>query len=132
MATTTNTGVSSGFQSAETVKNKASEAASSLADKAKQAASDAGKKAEDAMHGVGSGMKSLADTIREKGPREGVAGTATSTLASGLESGAQYLQQEGFQGIADDLTNLVRRNPIPALMVGIGLGFILARATSRR
>jgi hypothetical protein len=47
-----------------------------------------------------------------------------------LESGGRYLQQEGLSGIMDDVTELVKRNPIPALLLGIGIGFILARATS--
>jgi hypothetical protein len=59
-------------------------------------------------------------------------GSATSTLASGLESGGQYLQQQGIKGVADDLTQLIRRNPIPALLLGVGLGFVVARATMRR
>jgi len=31
--------------------------------------------------------------------------------------------------MGDDITNMIRRNPIPALLVGIGIGFLLARAT---
>jgi len=29
------------------------------------------------------------------------------------------------------MTNLIRRNPLPAMLVGVGLGYILARATAR-
>jgi len=128
MATATNPSTFS----AENVKNKTTETASGVTDKAKQAASNLGQRAEDAKQAVGGGIKSLADTIRDKGPQEGMFGTATSSIAEGLESGANYLQEEGFSGIADDLTNLIRRNPIPALIVGVGLGFIVARATMRR
>jgi hypothetical protein len=56
-------------------------------------------------------------------------GSATDTVAKGLEQGGQYLQQEGLSGMMDDVTELVKRNPIPALLVAIGIGFILARAT---
>jgi hypothetical protein len=136
MATATNTIGSQVGSLAETMKNKASETASNVADKARQAASNLGSnignKAEDATHAVGAGMKSLADTIRDRGPHEGMVGSATSTLASGLESGGQYLQQQGIKGVADDLTQLIRRNPIPALLLGVGLGFVVARATMRR
>jgi hypothetical protein len=118
--------------STEGLKNKASEVASNVTDKAKQAAADLGKRAEDATHTVGGGMKDLAGTIREKSPREGVFGSAASSVASGLECGGQYLQEQGVGGIAEDVTNLIRRNPIPALLIGIGLGFFLARATVRR
>jgi hypothetical protein len=99
-------------------------------DKAKDTASDIGKKAETATHAVGHGMKSLAGSMRETLPREGMLGAASSTLASGLESSGQYLERESLQGIADDMTNLIRRNPIPALLLAVGLGFILARATT--
>ena len=123
--------------------DKAKDAAANLADKAKDMASTAAhkvsdaanmaeKKADSAVHSVGSGMEHLAGTIREKGPHEGVLGTATTKLASTLESGGHYLQEEGLAGMADDLTNVIKRNPIPALFIGIGLGFLLARATSRR
>lgn len=117
---------------AENMKNKASEAASAVADKAKQACSTIGQKAEDATHAVGSSMKNLAETMRQKGPQAGVAAAANSSLAQGLETGGQYLEEEGLKGIAGDVTNLIRRNPVPALLLGVGLGFILARATMRR
>ena len=31
--------------------------------------------------------------------------------------------------MADDLTTLIKNNPIPALLVGVGIGFLLARIT---
>jgi hypothetical protein len=31
--------------------------------------------------------------------------------------------------MADDMTNLIRRYPIQSLLVGIGVGFLLAKAT---
>jgi ElaB/YqjD/DUF883 family membrane-anchored ribosome-binding protein len=112
--------------------DKAREFASSATDKARQTASNVGRQAEDATHAAGESIKSFGESIREKGPREGVMGAATSSLASGLECTGQYLQEEGLSGMFEDVTNLVRRNPIPALFVGIGLGFVLARLTVRR
>jgi uncharacterized membrane-anchored protein YhcB (DUF1043 family) len=34
--------------------------------------------------------------------------------------------------MASDVTEMIKRNPIPALLMGIGLGFMLARLTSSR
>ena len=116
---------------ASNVADTARQAAATVADKAKQAASAVGQGAENATHGLGSGMKSLGETVRDKGPHSGVLGSAASSVASGLEQGGQYLQEEGISGMASDLTDLIRRNPIPALLIGVGIGFILARATSR-
>jgi len=111
--------------------NKAKDMASSVSQKVGDAASFVGQKAEDATSAMGAGMKSLGGTIRENLPRTGMAGTASSAVADTLESGGRYLQEHGLGGIGSDLTTLIRRNPIPALLIGIGTGFLLARATSR-
>ncbi len=81
---------------------------------------------------VGSGMKSLAGAIREDTPREGVLGTASSAVANTLESGDRYLREDGLGGMAEDVTDLIRRNPTPAVLVGIGIGFLLAKITTTR
>jgi hypothetical protein len=125
---------------ASNVADKARDTASNVADKARgmastavQTASDlaatAGERAEDATSAVASGMQSLAGTIRENLPHSGMMGTATSSVADTLERGGRYLQQEGLQGIADDLGGLIRRYPIQAVLIGIGVGFLLARST---
>jgi len=114
---------------ADKAKDMAKDAAHSAKDMAKDAANTAEKKTDSAIHSVGSGMESLAGSIREKGPHEGTLGSATNRLAQTLESGGHYLKEEGIASIAEDLTDVIRRNPVPALLVGIGLGFLLARAT---
>jgi len=116
---------------AATVTERARDAAANVAHKASEAASTVGHKAEEATAAVGSGMQSLAGTIRDKGPHSGMMGTASTSVAETLESGGRYLQDEGLKGLGEDLTNLIRRNPLPALLVGIGIGFLLARSTSR-
>jgi hypothetical protein len=117
---------------ASAVGEKARDAASSVASTAGNIASEVGDKAENATAAVGGGMKSLADTIREKSPQSGVFHSAASTVADGLESGGRYLQEHGLSGMGQDLTNLVRRNPLPAVLLGIGFGFLLARAITPR
>jgi len=111
------------------------ESGPSMAERAKEAAQDlattAKKKAASATHSVGAGMESLADTIREKGPHEGTLGRASSRIASSLESGGHYLQEASLSSMAEDVTNVVRRNPIAAILVGVGIGYLLARATRR-
>lgn len=107
-------------------------AAGSLADSARSAAQSAGRAADTAASRTGEGVESLAGTVREYGPRGGMFGQATETVAQGLERGGRYLEDQGFSGLANDLTDMVKRNPIPALLFGIGLGFVLARLTSSR
>jgi len=114
------------------VAHKAENAAATVGQKADDAASYVGHKAEDATTAVGGGLKSLGSSLREKAPHEGMIGDASSAVANTLERTGSYLQEEGLRGIADDMTNLIRRNPIPALFIGIGVGFLLARALSHR
>lgn len=113
---------------ASSVAEQARTAAASAAHTARDVASQAGEKAEDAASSVAGGMQSLASTLRDKGPHEGMMGTATSRVADTLESGGRYLQEHGLKGMGDDLTNLIRRNPIPAVLIGVGLGFMIARS----
>jgi len=119
-------------ETATSAVDKAKNVASKVADKTKETASALGQKAEDATHAVGRGMGSLAGSVRENLPQSGMLGSAASSVASGLESTGQYLEKGGLQGIAEDVMNLVRRNPLPALLLGIGLGYVIARATTSR
>ncbi len=114
---------------ASSVGDAAKSAAATVAEKASDAAGYVGKQVEGATSAVGGGMKSLAGTIREKLPHEGMLGSASGAIASTLESSGEYLQEHGLSGIGDDMTNVIRRNPIPAMLVCIGIGFLLARAT---
>lgn len=109
--------------------HKAGDAASFLGDKASDAASFVGEKAEQCTSGVGGGMKSLAGTIRGAMPESGMLHNAGEAVAGTLESGGRFLQEEGLKGMADDVTNIIRRNPIPAIFVCLGLGYLIARAT---
>lgn len=104
-------------------------AAGTVTEKAGEAASFVGKKVEGATSAVAGSMKSLAGTIRENVPSEGILGGAGSAVAETLESGGRYLEEEGLSGIGEDMTNLIRRNPVPAVLVGIAVGFLIARAT---
>jgi len=118
--------------------NQAKEAASGVIGQVKDMASTAGHavgnaattvghKAEDAVCSVGKGMESLGEKVREKGPEHGLLGKATGAVAGALETSGKYLEDKKISGMAEDLTNLIKRNPIPALFIGVGLGFLLAR-----
>ena len=85
------------------------------------------EKAEQAAGAVGASMESLGKTIRDHAPKEGMLGTASHAVSERLESGGHYLEEKGLKGIGEDVTNMIRDNPVPALLVGIGLGFLLAK-----
>jgi len=114
-------------EQATSATEKAKEAAAQVGQAASNTASAIGHKAEDMTAAAGRGMQSLGEKVRAKGPESGVLGTATEKVAGGLESAGNYLEEKNLSGMAEDLTGMIRRNPIPALLIGIGLGFLLAR-----
>jgi hypothetical protein len=116
---------------ASSVMEHAQHAASSVAHSVGDAGVTIGAKANDATAAVGSGMESLAGTIRQHLPPDSSLATASSSVADSLERGGHYLRQEGLGGMGRDITNLIRQNPIPALLVGVGIGFLLAKITAR-
>jgi ABC-type transporter Mla subunit MlaD len=115
---------------ASSAMDKTREVASSVADKSRDMASRVGQKADDMAGRAGSALESAAGTVREHAPQSGVFGSAASKVADTLESGGRYLREEGVTGLAEDLTDMIRRNPIPAMLLGLGVGFLLARALS--
>jgi hypothetical protein len=115
---------------AGSVGDKAKDIAAGVRDQAAHAAEKVGQGADSAAGWVGSGMENIGHKVRDMAPG-GFLGSAAEQTASALESGGRYLQEEGLTGMAEDIGNMIKRNPIPAMLVGIGIGFLLARATSR-
>jgi ElaB/YqjD/DUF883 family membrane-anchored ribosome-binding protein len=110
---------------------KVQQATSAAMSKAQELAGTASKKVDEATAALGERVKSAGSTIRERGPREGMLGSATGAVADSLEHTGRYIQEEGILGMAEDITELIRRNPIPAMLVGVGIGFLLAKLTRR-
>lgn len=121
--------------SAEHAASHASESiqqtASSAMGKAQEMAGSASKRVDEATTALGERVKSVAGTLRERGPQDGMLGSATGAVADSLENTGRYLQEEGLLGMTEDVTELIRRNPIPAMLVGVGLGFMLAKMFRR-
>jgi ElaB/YqjD/DUF883 family membrane-anchored ribosome-binding protein len=131
-------GVALASQAKETAVNLASQAkegataaVSAIQEKASDLASGVAERADAAIHATGKGMENLAAGIRERSPSEGILGTASCKVADTLESSGKYLEEHGMGDMVNDLTDIIRRNPIPSVLVGVGIGFVLARATSR-
>lgn len=117
---------------ASNLAGQARDAASTAGRRLSDAASYAGDRADDATSSVGGSMKSLASQVRQNAPHEGMLGSAAGYAAGALDRTGSYLQDQGLSGMAEDFTGLIRRNPIPALLIGVAVGFLIARATSSR
>jgi ElaB/YqjD/DUF883 family membrane-anchored ribosome-binding protein len=111
----------------DTAKMKAGDAL----DSARQATATASDKATDVMSTAGDKMTTLAQTVREKAPVEGRAGEVAYTAAETLERGGRYLQEADPQMVRTDLERIIRQHPIESMLVGLGLGYLLARTMRR-
>jgi uncharacterized protein YjbJ (UPF0337 family) len=80
---------------------------------------------------VGEKIGSLAGVIRDKAPHEGAVGTAATTVAQKLDAAGSYLQQKDLDHVMGDLSTIIRRYPVPSLLIGLGVGYLLARSTRR-
>ncbi len=119
-------------ETASNVADKARETASNLTDKARDTASHLSERAGDALSNVGSTMTSLADQLHESAPREGMLGTAASTVADNLRAGGRYLQEHDLGDIGEDATRLVRRYPMQSILCAFGIGCLMGLTFSRR
>jgi len=110
-----------------TAGQKAQDLAHTASQKVQEVAHAAGQKAEDATASFGGGLQTAADKVRGAGPHEGMLGRATEAVASALDQGGKYIEKKHLTGMADDVTDVIKRNPIPAVLFAVGLGYLLGR-----
>lgn len=105
----------------------ASHAASAVGALASQAVFDADKKANDLTASAGIGIQGLSDRLGRHAPQAGVLGSATQAVARTVKDGGKYLEGAKFSGLTEDVTQLIRWNPIPAVLIALGLGWFVGR-----
>jgi uncharacterized protein YjbJ (UPF0337 family) len=98
---------------------------------AEESAASAVNLASQPISAVGEKIGSLAGVIREKAPHEGAVGTAATTVAQKLDAAGSYLQEKKLDHMMSDLSGMIRRYPIPSLLIGLGIGYLLARGARR-
>lgn len=99
--------------------------------KAQELGTAAAEKVGGATKVVGEQISSLAGTIREKVSQEGTIGSAAQTVANQLDNAGSYLQDKALGNMTQDVSELIRRYPIPSLLIGVGLGYLLSRRSER-
>jgi hypothetical protein len=117
---------------AHQVSQRAQEASSGVVERAQEFASSARERAGETLANVGGKMSDLAGTIRERAPQEGMVGQAAGAVASQLEAGGHYLQERGIEEMFTDLGAVIRTHPLPSMLVVLGIGYMLGKATSGR
>lgn len=125
----------------ENVQDRAEKMKNNVVDEAKRSTNKVMRKAEEygdmaadrangALSAVGEKISSVAETIRKRSPQ--AVAPAANMVADTLEQGGDYLSDRGISDIADDVTDVVKRYPMRSMWAGIGIGFLLGSAISRR
>lgn len=114
-------------EAAASVGEMASHAGSAVGAMASQAACDVGRKADDLTVSAGIGIQGLGDRLSKSAPQTGVLGSASQAVARTVKDGGEYLEGAKLSGMTEDVAQLIRRNPIPSVLIGIGLGWFVAR-----
>jgi uncharacterized protein YjbJ (UPF0337 family) len=84
---------------------------------------------QETAHNVAS---SLAETANEvKAYAETAASTAATAVTDTMAGAASSLQETSVKDLAGKLTDLIRRHPIPSLLIGLGVGCVLARIVGK-
>jgi ElaB/YqjD/DUF883 family membrane-anchored ribosome-binding protein len=114
------------------VSHKAQDWAGNVADKAQETASAVVHKTDDGIAAVGHQMNALGGRVRDAAPHNGAIGSAAKVVADELQAGGHYLEGHGIEAIGKDLTEVVKRHPIPSVLVGIGIGCLLGMVLLQR
>ncbi len=114
-------------EAAACVGDMATHAVTAASTIASQFACDAERKADDLTARAGAGMQTFADRIAKQAPRQGAFGNASQSAAHALQESGQYLETAKLSGVAEDFANLVRQNPLPAILIAVGLGWFIGR-----
>ena len=111
-----------GFDAVDQAKSKITEFGAAAADKIDQNRGAAA-----------SGLEGAAETLHQKADHlpggEKVSGLAHSA-ADKMSATADYVRMNDLSDMMEDVEQMVKKNPVPALAVAVGLGFLVARAFS--
>lgn len=79
-----------------------------------------------------SGIKSVSDAVSEYLPKSITDGTAGTAINDGIKVVEDYIKGHEMSDIAADFKQVVKRNPIPAVLLGVGIGFLVGTTLNRR
>jgi hypothetical protein len=82
-----------------------------------------------AAQDVASSVVETAGTVATKAQE--MAGTAATAVTDTVAGAGTYLREKGVQTLPDDLAGLIRRHPVSALLIGLGIGWLLSRTLGK-
>jgi ElaB/YqjD/DUF883 family membrane-anchored ribosome-binding protein len=118
-------------KSMENIRSAAGNVIEQVKDVGSSTLSSVEAKAGEAAGAISGGLKATARSIRENGPQDGHLGSANSAVAQTFSNSANFLDNGGLQGLVDDLSGFIGNNPVPAVLVGVGIGYLIGYASKK-
>ena len=87
---------------------------------------DIKRKASNVASEVREGFSKIVDDVKEKISTDAVR-KVSETASHVSDSVKGYIEDRGMRGLAADATDVIRRYPVPALLLGVVIGALLAR-----
>jgi ElaB/YqjD/DUF883 family membrane-anchored ribosome-binding protein len=123
----------SGFETPESTggshRQGAGEIVEDVKDKASQFGARVSERASEAVSSISARVGEAANALREGAPA--AVAPYADRAADTVKRAASYLAEGDFKAYADDLSELVRRHPMPAMLTGVAVGILLARGSRR-
>ncbi len=116
---------------AQQVADKVQDVGAQVADKAQDLGAQAVDRADAATTSVGGKMTDAAQALRDNAPSSGPLANAAGTAADTLEQAGSDLKEQDLADMRADVEGIIRRYPVQSLLVGLGLGYLLARSMRR-
>jgi ElaB/YqjD/DUF883 family membrane-anchored ribosome-binding protein len=103
-----------------------------MARKGEELVNKASDKARETVETVGERIAGASEVIQGQLRKTGKeVGEVVNAVSDKVRSSAQYLEESSVQEVVEDVTVLIKRYPIHAVLIGAGIGFLLARGRSR-
>ena len=120
-------------EGAAKVGDKIADAASQAKERVSEFGRTAAQKVDESRSGTAATLKGTADSLRSGAQSSGQAITEVANkTAERIDATADYIRDRDFRDMMADLEQVVRRNPTPALVGAIGIGFLLGAAMRGR
>jgi hypothetical protein len=107
--------------------NRVKQAFQQVTSSAEEMATRGLEKTEGAVSDVGGGISHFADSLKSTLSESGTVGAAGAAVSDSIKSGGEYLRTHDFSSMAKDVGEVIRRNPITAVWIGVGFGFVLGK-----
>jgi hypothetical protein len=111
----------------DTAQRNAEGAVASVREMGEEAAARVGHVA----NSMGGRIRSAAESVRETTAADGPVAHAANTVADKLDRVGGYLEEQDLSGVKDDVEGIIRRYPVETLLVGVSVGYLLARRLYR-